>query len=104
VFDNNGNFLRKIEHWRDIGDPPLIEVSQQQAESIAEIYSQEDATGSWLVLMDPEPSRVSVYGLDSPTVNPCWVVHTSSFHWDGAIVVDAVTSDIVGRGQIYANQ
>jgi hypothetical protein len=99
VFDNHGNFLNKIEAWRDIGEFTLIEVTRQQAESMAAVFSQEDVTGSSLVLMHPETYRYN-YQLDSPAANPCWVVYTSSFRTNGSVVIDAVTSDIIGRGLI----
>ena len=100
VFDYQGNLLTTMSQWRNIGDLPVIRVTQEQAESIAQTFSHEDVMSSQLVLMDPRLLEwLYIWDLvDSPVTHPCWVVRTSSYCRTGPLLIDALTWEILGHG------
>ena len=94
-FDKDtGNFEKKLVHWRDdLPDklPPVI--SKEAAESIG------GGCCGYLLYIDPD---YSISHTITPTPNPCWAVYVfGSEDYDiDVVVVDAVTGEIIGQGDI----
>ena len=96
-FDRYGNLLSKTERWSDLPEFPRLEVTQQQAESIARQEFQNGIRASEHVYLRSNlDGFITPYRTGPGASNLLWVVYPETDGWMFSVLIDAVTSDIVG--------
>jgi hypothetical protein len=97
IFDEEDNLIYKVDHWMEgLNETPPSVISKEDAELIV-------GEGKAVLLRYIDPELDAVFAPVQPTpTNPCWIVcvYDSSAHITDIVVVDAVTGEILGHGEL----